>query len=139
MDNICSQFPLNANFHLNQFNTYQGVVMKDYGVKEMNGIEYYVFVSQQALNIKHILHSRVNPRSAKGDGNIPQEDGRIKVSCMGYEIVPELITLTDKIYPNIDKADKNCSSWLKERAILTPTNEQANCINNLLLEKISTE
>ncbi|GBP26425.1 hypothetical protein EVAR_75557_1 [Eumeta japonica] len=61
------------------------------------------------------------------------------MSCIGFEIVPELITLTDKIYPNIDKAGNNCSSWLKERSILKPTNEQAHCINNFLLEKISTE
>ncbi|GBP67996.1 hypothetical protein EVAR_57970_1 [Eumeta japonica] len=74
-----------------------------------------------------------------GNGNIPEEDGRIKVFCIGCDIVPELITLTDKISPNIDKVGNNCSSWLKDRAILTPTNEQANCINNFLLEKISTE
>ncbi|XP_044591508.1 ATP-dependent DNA helicase PIF1-like [Cotesia glomerata] len=73
------------------------------------------------------------------DGKIPEEDGRINVSYINCETVPDLITLTDKIYPNIDKAGDNCSSWLKERAILTPTNEQVNCINNFLLEKLPTE
>ncbi|XP_044582994.1 uncharacterized protein LOC123264012 [Cotesia glomerata] len=73
------------------------------------------------------------------DGEIPEEDGRINVSYINCETVPDLITLTDKIYPNIDKAGDNCSSWLKERAILTPTNEQVNCINNFLLEKLPTE
>ncbi|XP_044588797.1 uncharacterized protein LOC123267978 [Cotesia glomerata] len=74
-----------------------------------------------------------------GNGSITEENGRIKLSCIDCEIVPDLITLTNKVYPNIDKAGNNCSSWLKERTILTPTNEQANYINNFLLEKISTE
>lgn len=74
-----------------------------------------------------------------GDGKIPEEDGKIKVSYINCETVPDFITLTDKIYPNIDKAGDNCSSWLKERAILTPTNEQVNSINNFLLEKLPNE
>lgn len=74
-----------------------------------------------------------------GDGKIPEEDGRIKVSYINCETVPDVITLTDKIYPNIDKAGDNCRSWLKERAILTPTNEQVNSINNFLLDKLPNE
>lgn len=66
-----------------------------------------------------------------GDGKILEEDGRIKVSYINCETVPDLITLTDKRYPNIDKAG--------ERAILTPTNEQVNSINNFLLEKFPNE
>ncbi|GBP40400.1 ATP-dependent DNA helicase pif1 [Eumeta japonica] len=99
------------------------------------------------LTINMRLHLQPNSKAEEfskllidiGNCNTPEVDGRIKVSCIGCEIVPELITLTDKIYPNIDKAGNNCSSWLKERAILTPTNKQANYINNFLLEKISTE
>ncbi|XP_044583727.1 uncharacterized protein LOC123264460 [Cotesia glomerata] len=73
------------------------------------------------------------------DDMIPEEDGKINVSCIRCDIVPDLITLTEKIYPYIDKAGENCSSLLKERAILTPTNEQANSINNFLLEQLPTE
>ncbi|XP_044590563.1 ATP-dependent DNA helicase pif1-like [Cotesia glomerata] len=62
-----------------------------------------------------------------------------KFSKVLIDIGHDLITLTEKIYPNIDKAGENCSSWLKERAILTPTNEQANSINNFLLEQLPTE
>ncbi|XP_074109302.1 uncharacterized protein LOC141534058 [Cotesia typhae] len=74
-----------------------------------------------------------------GNGEIPEDEGRIKLSYINCQNIPDLITLTDKIYPNIDKAGDNCSSWLKERAILTPTNEKVDCINNFLLEKLPTE
>ncbi|XP_074100590.1 uncharacterized protein LOC141528444 [Cotesia typhae] len=42
-----------------------------------------------------------------GDGKIPEEDGRINVSYINCETIPDLITLTDKIYPNIEKAGDN--------------------------------
>ncbi|XP_044578499.1 uncharacterized protein LOC123261058 [Cotesia glomerata] len=91
-----------------------------------------------SLTINMRVHLQPNSKAEEfskilidiGDGQIPEEDGRINVSYINCETVPDLITLTDKIYPNIDKAGDNCSSWLKERAILTPTNEQVNCINN---------
>ncbi|GBP95554.1 hypothetical protein EVAR_67760_1 [Eumeta japonica] len=53
-----------------------------------------------------------------GKGKIPEEDGKINISCLHCDIVPDLINLTDKIYPNIAKAGENCSSWLKERQFL---------------------
>ncbi|GFT40977.1 ATP-dependent DNA helicase [Nephila pilipes] len=51
----------------------------------------------------------------------------------------DLISLTEKIYPNIEYATLDSLSWLKERAILTPTNESADKINEFLLEKLTTE
>ncbi|XP_044591373.1 uncharacterized protein LOC123269604 [Cotesia glomerata] len=100
-----------------------------------------------SLTINMRVHLQPHPQAEEfskvlidiGDGKIPEEDGKINVSCIRCDIVPDLITLTEKIYPNIDKAGENCSSWLKERAILTPTNEQANSINNFLLEQLPTE
>ncbi|XP_074106849.1 uncharacterized protein LOC141532417 [Cotesia typhae] len=73
-----------------------------------------------------------------GDGKIPEEEGKISISSIFCYTVPDLISLTHKIYPDIEKAGVHCSSWFKERAILTPTNEQANYINNLLIEKLTT-
>ncbi|XP_074099025.1 ATP-dependent DNA helicase pif1-like [Cotesia typhae] len=74
-----------------------------------------------------------------GDGKIPEEDGRINVSCIDCETVPDLISLTNKIYLNIEKPGDNYRSWLKERVILTPTNEKADRINNFLLDKLPTQ
>ncbi|KAH0567882.1 hypothetical protein KQX54_015711 [Cotesia glomerata] len=65
-------------------------------------------------------------------------DGRISIPDNLGDIVDDFTTLTDKIYPDINKIGVNYSSWLKERAILTPTNDSANSINNFLLEKLST-
>ncbi|KAH0563715.1 hypothetical protein KQX54_004994 [Cotesia glomerata] len=53
-------------------------------------------------------------------------DGRISIPDNLGDIVDDLTTLTDKIYPDINKIGVNYSSWLKERAILTPTNDSAN-------------
>ena len=51
----------------------------------------------------------------------------------------DLISFSDRIYPNIHQAREDCTSWLRERAILTPTNDSTNSINNFLLEKLLTE
>ncbi|GFS85076.1 ATP-dependent DNA helicase [Trichonephila clavipes] len=40
---------------------------------------------------------------------------------------------------DITKVGVDCSSWLKERAILTPINNSANNINNFLLSKLTTK
>ncbi|GFT99520.1 ATP-dependent DNA helicase [Trichonephila clavipes] len=61
-----------------------------------------------------------------------------KIQSLG-NIVGDLITLTERIYPNIHQVGVDCSSWLKERAILTPINDSANNINNFLLNKLSTK
>ncbi|XP_074102059.1 ATP-dependent DNA helicase pif1-like [Cotesia typhae] len=55
------------------------------------------------------------------------------------ETVGELITLIDRIYPNIQRGALDSLSWLKERAILTPINESADRINTLLIEQQTTE
>lgn len=49
-----------------------------------------------------------------------------------------MVTLTDKIYPNLHQAGLDIS-WLKQKAVFTLTNDLANNINNFLLEKLSTE
>jgi len=74
-----------------------------------------------------------------GDGLFLEDEGRITIPDNLCIVVGDLISLTDRIYPNINLAGVNCVSWLKERAILTPTNESANDINNYILEKLPTK
>ncbi|GFW73498.1 ATP-dependent DNA helicase [Trichonephila clavipes] len=73
------------------------------------------------------------------DRNIKEMEGRINIPESLGNIVGDLITLTERIYPNIHQIGIDCSSWLKERAILTPTNDSANNINNFLLNKLTTK
>ncbi|GFR12426.1 ATP-dependent DNA helicase [Trichonephila clavata] len=74
-----------------------------------------------------------------GDGKIKEVEGRINISESFGNIVGDLITLTERIYPNIHQVGVDCSTWLKERAILTPTNDSANKINKFLLNKLTTK
>ncbi|GFQ71964.1 ATP-dependent DNA helicase [Trichonephila clavata] len=59
--------------------------------------------------------------SNSGDGKIKEVEGRINIPESLGNIVGDLITLTERIYPNIHQVGVDSSSWLKERAILTPT------------------
>ncbi|GFV04814.1 ATP-dependent DNA helicase [Trichonephila clavipes] len=74
-----------------------------------------------------------------GDGKIKEMEGRINILESLRNMVGDLITLTERIYPNIHQIGIDCSSWFKERAILTPTNDSANNINNFLLNKLTTK
>ncbi|XP_074115105.1 uncharacterized protein LOC141537825 [Cotesia typhae] len=100
-----------------------------------------------SLSINMRVHLQLNSRAEEfskilidiGNGEIPEEQGKINISSIHCNTVIDLISLTNKIYPDIDKARINYCAWLKERTILTPTNDQANCINNFLLEKLPIE
>ncbi|GFV81651.1 ATP-dependent DNA helicase [Trichonephila clavipes] len=74
-----------------------------------------------------------------GHGKIKEMEGRINIPESLGNIVGYLIPLTERIYPNIHQIGIDCSSWLKERAILTPTNDLANNINNFLLNKLTSK
>ncbi|XP_074114110.1 ATP-dependent DNA helicase pif1-like [Cotesia typhae] len=74
-----------------------------------------------------------------GNGNLPEEERKITIPSNLCETVGELITLIDRIYPNIQRGALDSLSWLKERAILTPINESADRINTLLIEQQTTE
>ncbi|GFR22424.1 ATP-dependent DNA helicase [Trichonephila clavata] len=74
-----------------------------------------------------------------GDGKIKEVEGRINIPESLGNIVGDLITLTERIYLNIHQVGVDCSTWLKERAILTPTNDSANNINNFLLNKLTAK
>ncbi|GFW40734.1 ATP-dependent DNA helicase [Trichonephila clavipes] len=74
-----------------------------------------------------------------GDGKIKEVEGRINIPESLGNIVGDLITLTERICPHIHQIGIDCSSWLKERAILTPTNDSANNINNFMLNKLTNK
>ena len=74
-----------------------------------------------------------------GDGKLLGNEERINIPSRLCDVVGDLISLTERIYPNIHQVGLDCASWLRERPILTPTNDSANSINNFLLEKLLSE
>ncbi|GFY60504.1 ATP-dependent DNA helicase [Trichonephila inaurata madagascariensis] len=74
-----------------------------------------------------------------GDGKFKEVEGRINIPESLGNIVGDLITLTERICLSIHQVGVDCSSWLKERALLTPINDSANNINNFLLNKLATK
>lgn len=74
-----------------------------------------------------------------GNGNLPEENGKVNITKDLCEVVCDLTTLAEKIYPDLTNFYLKDVSWLKERAILTPKNDTAANINNTLLEKLPTE
>ena len=73
------------------------------------------------------------------NGNLPDENGKVKIPKELCKVVKDLTTLAEKIYPDLANFYLKDSSWLKERAIFTPKNDTAANINNTLLEKLPTE
>lgn len=74
-----------------------------------------------------------------GNGIYPEKDGLINLPenlCTVVTTVPELI---DKVYPNIARIQHKPIEWLHERAILSPTNEHAALINDVLLNSFEGE
>ncbi|XP_035230684.1 uncharacterized protein LOC118202619 [Stegodyphus dumicola] len=74
-----------------------------------------------------------------GNGNITEQEGKIVIPDNLCNTVGDLITLTDRIHPNIEHVTLNSLSWLKERAVLTSTNKSADRINTFMPEKLTTE
>lgn len=74
-----------------------------------------------------------------GNGTYPQIDGLIKIPnelCTTVSTVEELI---DKIYPDVKNIRNKPMEWLCERAILTPKNDQAAAINEILINSFEDE
>ncbi|XP_020715196.1 uncharacterized protein LOC110118229 [Ceratitis capitata] len=66
-----------------------------------------------------------------GTGELTQSEGRIDL-----ENLCVLVELVNNVYPDIDNISYKTKSWFKERSILSPTNEQEDKVNNLILLKI---
>ncbi|GFT23118.1 hypothetical protein NPIL_74621 [Nephila pilipes] len=71
--------------------------------------------------------------SMSGNGNTTEQEGKITIPNNLCDTMGDLITLTDRIYGNVEYGTLDSLSWLKERAILTPTNESADKINDFIL------
>ncbi|KAL0870707.1 hypothetical protein ABMA27_005647 [Loxostege sticticalis] len=73
----------------------------------------------------------------------PQRRGAAAVPTRGRPAVGRIIIdniqdLVNNVYPDIHNISCKTISWFKERAILSPTNEQIDKINNLIVAKIDT-
>lgn len=74
-----------------------------------------------------------------GDGMLEEHDGKVNLPKSLCRTVENIDQLCEGVYPNVCENSLNSAPWLRERAILTPTNELASGINNLLIEKLPTE
>ncbi|GBP07790.1 hypothetical protein EVAR_73195_1 [Eumeta japonica] len=72
-----------------------------------------------------------------GNGKLTQSDGRINLENLCV-LIDNIQDLVNNVYPDIHNISCKTISWFKERAILSPTNEQVDKVNNLILAKIDT-
>ncbi|XP_035213833.1 uncharacterized protein LOC118187673 [Stegodyphus dumicola] len=63
-----------------------------------------------------------------GNGELTQSEERINLEnlCVLIDNIQELV---NNVYPDIDNISYKTISWFKERAILSPTNEQVDKVN----------
>ena len=74
-----------------------------------------------------------------GEGRLSEEIGKIVIPENLCSVVEDISTLADMIYHGLQDTEMKSSCWLRERAILTPTNDSAMSINQLLLEKLPSD
>lgn len=73
-----------------------------------------------------------------GNGNYPDNQGKIKIPAALGTVVNTLADLTQKVYPDIANINAKPDDWLCERAILTPKNDRAATINDHLLKSFDS-
>ncbi|XP_029431432.1 uncharacterized protein LOC115075280 [Rhinatrema bivittatum] len=76
---------------------------------------------------------------AIGDGTLHEQDGKVKLMANLYHLVTDLKSLTQKVYPDLQNIHMKDTSWFRERAILTSTNDTTNSINDTLLQAFTSE
>ena len=74
-----------------------------------------------------------------GDGKLPETDGQVNIPDQLCTVVSTLEELTTSVYPGIENLKDYGTDWLRERAILTPKNDTALEINNLLLGRFCAQ
>jgi hypothetical protein len=74
-----------------------------------------------------------------GNGDYPSVDEMITIPENVCTIVTTVQDLISKIYPDIPHIHDKPMEWLCERAILTPKNDQAAAINDILLMSFEGE
>jgi hypothetical protein len=74
-----------------------------------------------------------------GNGSLANESGVIVIPQSLGTIVSSQQLLIDSVYPGVGGILNMDSGWLCDRAILAPTNEQANQINNKMMSLFNSE
>lgn len=106
----------------------------------------YVVRLSLTTNMRAFLHGEDDERSLFastllkiGNGEVPEKDGQIDLLehniCTVVDTVDELIQF---VYPEVNDVLNKELSWFCERAILSPKNESANYLNNIILSRINT-
>ncbi|XP_059221065.1 uncharacterized protein LOC131995857 [Stomoxys calcitrans] len=103
----------------------------------------YVNKLELKTNMRLSLSSRENRLFSEmllkvGNGKLTQSDGRINLDNLCV-LIDNIQDLVNNVYPDIHNISCKTLSWFKERAILSPTNEQVDKANNLILAKIDTQ
>ncbi|KAL0830677.1 hypothetical protein ABMA28_002814 [Loxostege sticticalis] len=71
-----------------------------------------------------------------GEGRLPQIDGLVHLPDSLCKIVPSIDELICRVYGDLSLMQRRENSWVCERAILCPKNEQAASINKKILNAI---
>lgn len=69
------------------------------------------------------------------NGQFPIDSGRVYLNCHFWVLFTDFHQLIINVYPDFYELSNKTLSWFQERAILIPTNENVEKINNLVLEK----
>ncbi|XP_073827769.1 uncharacterized protein [Musca autumnalis] len=103
----------------------------------------YLWANLKQLSLKTNMRAQIHgDSSAKkfsatliriGNGNIQSICDIIKIPKDLCNIVQSLKELNEKVYPDIKKLMEKTNEWLCERSILTPKNDRAAIINELLM------
>lgn len=71
-----------------------------------------------------------------GNGEFEHSDSQIQIPSTLCELVDNFTALRDRIYPDLQTIETKTPEWFKERAILSPRNDNVTDINNSLLKTI---
>ncbi|KAE9540849.1 hypothetical protein AGLY_004094 [Aphis glycines] len=71
-----------------------------------------------------------------GNGQSLTRNGKIDLSELCF-LMSNLMDLIENVYPDLPNISTKTPSWFQERAILSPTNDQVNKINDMILLKFN--
>ncbi|XP_044594412.1 uncharacterized protein LOC123271894 [Cotesia glomerata] len=74
-----------------------------------------------------------------GNGNVEEENGKIKIPTGIGTIVSNLDELIKNVYPDVKNLKTKSTTWLSERSILTSMNDHASRINDMILSLYEEE
>ncbi|XP_039602247.1 uncharacterized protein LOC120524463 [Polypterus senegalus] len=95
------------------------------------------------INMRVLLHCDTSADAfsklllAIGNGEIKEtSNGNIDIPNDLANLVNTVEELTERLYPNVINLQEKSDAWLCERALLSPTNNSADEINNYVLQKL---